>query len=66
MQYKTINRINTLLILEIENMTQIKLSILESWNNGNISELDRNDLIKLVLYFEHPEHSEIIYDVDGE
>jgi len=33
-------------------MTEIEEEILENWTNGNLSLLDRHDLIKLVRYFE--------------
>jgi hypothetical protein len=31
----------------------VKRSVLNNWINGNISELDRNDLITLVRYMEN-------------
>jgi hypothetical protein len=46
------------------NMSEIKQSVLNKWNRGDLDDLDRNDLIDLTAYFELPDQGIIIDDED--
>lgn len=45
-------------------MSEIKQSVLNKWNRGDLDDLDRNDLIDLTAYFELPDQGIIIDDED--
>lgn len=43
----------------------IRQTVINNWVNGNVSDISRNELIRLVIFFEHGARDEdIIQDID--